>query len=71
MRDDMPPQDIWQKSSYSGGGDGNSCVELRADDVAIHLRESDEPRVALTTSPGPLGCLIRTVREGAFDRTPS
>ncbi|WP_416966070.1 DUF397 domain-containing protein [Streptomyces sp. Agncl-13] len=31
----------WQKSSFSGSGDGNACVEVAALPTAIHLRESD------------------------------
>ncbi|AZM76109.1 DUF397 domain-containing protein [Streptomyces sp. ICN988] len=42
---------VWFKSSYSGGNDGNSCVELALTPTAIHVRDSktaDGPRLTLT-----------------------
>lgn len=42
---------VWFKSSYSGGNDGNSCVELALTPATIHVRDSkhtDGPRLALT-----------------------
>ncbi|WP_079167013.1 DUF397 domain-containing protein [Streptomyces oceani] len=36
-------ENSWQKSSYSGGGEGNSCVELMATEYTILLRESTNP----------------------------
>ncbi|MDX3532717.1 DUF397 domain-containing protein, partial [Streptomyces sp. ID05-39B] len=33
----------WQKSSFSGGGEGNDCLELASSPTRIHLRESDTP----------------------------
>ncbi|MEU1045080.1 DUF397 domain-containing protein [Streptomyces sp. NPDC005897] len=42
---------VWFKSSYSGGNDGNSCVELALTPATIHIRDSkhtDGPRLALT-----------------------
>lgn len=41
----------WFKSSYSGGNDGNSCVEIALAPDTIHVRDSkstDGPRLALT-----------------------
>jgi hypothetical protein len=43
----------WFKSSYSGGNDGNSCVEVATTPGVIHVRDSkdvDGPRLAL--APG-------------------
>ncbi|MDW8809668.1 DUF397 domain-containing protein, partial [Streptomyces scabiei] len=31
----------WQKSSYSGGGEDTSCLEIATTPTALHLRESD------------------------------
>ncbi|PGH49464.1 DUF397 domain-containing protein [Streptomyces sp. Ru87] len=56
----------WQKSSFSGGGEGNNCVELAVAGDAVAIRENDEPGVVLTTTPGPLRELIRTVKADAF-----
>ncbi|MFF9310655.1 DUF397 domain-containing protein [Streptomyces sp. NPDC014748] len=41
----------WFKSSYSGGTDGESCVELALTPGTVHVRDSkatDGPRLALT-----------------------
>ncbi|MFG3095819.1 DUF397 domain-containing protein [Streptomyces sp. NPDC048202] len=41
----------WFKSSYSGGNDGNSCVEVARAPRAIHVRDSKQttgPQLALT-----------------------
>lgn len=43
----------WQKSSFSGGAEGNECVEVAATPGMIHLRESDTPTTHLTTTPTP------------------
>lgn len=42
---------VWFKSSYSGGNDGNSCVELALTPATVHVRDSkhaDGPRLTLT-----------------------
>ncbi|MGK5697844.1 DUF397 domain-containing protein [Streptomyces sp. URMC 128] len=42
----------WFKSSYSGGNDGNSCVELAITPGAVHVRDSknvEGPLLAITT----------------------
>ncbi|MDT0397382.1 MULTISPECIES: DUF397 domain-containing protein [Streptomyces] len=43
----------WFKSSYSGGNDGESCVELASTPGTVHVRDSktlEGPRLAL--APG-------------------
>ncbi|MEU9473281.1 DUF397 domain-containing protein [Streptomyces avermitilis] len=51
----------WQKSTYSP--DGSNCVYVAATPTgAVHLRESDEPDVILTTTPASLHSLIRTLK---------
>ncbi|MFF1694695.1 DUF397 domain-containing protein [Streptomyces sp. NPDC058257] len=52
----------WQKSSFSGGGDGANCVEIGAARGTLHLRESDTPTQALSPSPESLAALIRHIR---------
>ncbi|MDW8807479.1 DUF397 domain-containing protein [Streptomyces scabiei] len=37
----------WQKSTFSGGAEGNACVELAAALEGIRLRESDTPATDL------------------------
>jgi len=33
---------VWFKSSYSGGNDGNSCVEIATAPAVIHVRDSKQ-----------------------------
>ncbi|MFI9581558.1 DUF397 domain-containing protein [Streptomyces sp. NPDC052236] len=58
----MPAPLNWQKSSFSGGGEGNACLELTASAQGTHLRESDDPNVVLTTTPDGLQALIHSVK---------
>ncbi|MET9130721.1 DUF397 domain-containing protein [Streptomyces antibioticus] len=61
----MGPRLNWQKSSFSGGGEGNDCVELAfSAPTMLHLRESDAPTAVLTAPPTPLGDLLRAIRDG-------
>lgn len=59
----------WQKSTFSDGGDGNTCVEIAASPGAVHLRESDAPSAELTTAAAPLAHLVRGVKSGLFRAT--
>ncbi|MEU4165979.1 DUF397 domain-containing protein [Streptomyces sp. NPDC026665] len=63
----MSTPDNWQKSSYSGPGDGDSCVELASSPALLHLRESDDPDTVLTTTPHPVGHLLQAIRTGSID----
>ncbi|MFF7533159.1 DUF397 domain-containing protein [Streptomyces bobili] len=56
----------WQKSSFSGGGEGNDCLELASSPTHIHLRESDTPATTLTTTPTALTQLLKGIRTGAL-----
>lgn len=58
----------WRKSSFSGTGPDNNCVELAATPGAIHLRESDAPQAVLATTPPSLAAFIRAAKAGEFDR---
>ncbi|MFF6999220.1 DUF397 domain-containing protein [Streptomyces sp. NPDC008313] len=51
----------WQKSTFSG--DQANCVHLaaRTPTGPVHLRESDDPDIILTTTPGALAALIRAL----------
>ncbi|MFF0597055.1 DUF397 domain-containing protein [Streptomyces antibioticus] len=53
---------IWQKSSFSGSGDGNNCLELTATFKALYLRESDAPATILTTTRAPLAHLLAGIQ---------
>jgi Domain of unknown function (DUF397) len=65
----MKPAPLWQKSSYSGGGEGNDCLELTATPHTIHLRESDTPHPHLTTTPTTLALLLVHIRHKSLTRT--
>lgn len=54
--------DTWQKSSFSGGGDSDDCVEVAAGREALLLRESDEPETVLATAGPQLAALIGHLR---------
>ncbi|MDX3529959.1 DUF397 domain-containing protein [Streptomyces sp. ID05-39B] len=58
----MPAPLDWQKSSFSGGGEGNACLELAISAHALQLRESDEPTITLMTTPAGLQALIHSLR---------
>jgi len=47
----MPTPDIWQKSSYSGGGEGNACVEIATHPTHIAIRDSKTPTGATLAFP--------------------
>jgi hypothetical protein len=51
----------WQKSSYSGGGDGDECLELAYRKRTLLLRESDDPDRILPISPVGLAALLRRI----------
>ncbi|MFI5803594.1 DUF397 domain-containing protein [Streptomyces sp. NPDC051561] len=49
----------WQKSTFSGGAEGN-CVNVAASPHGtLHLRESDDPDTVLTTGGPQLAALLR------------
>ncbi|MFF8485781.1 DUF397 domain-containing protein [Streptomyces antibioticus] len=56
----------WQRSTFSGGGEGNTCVELAASPTTLHLRESDTPGTVLTTTPSALANLLEGIRAGSL-----
>ncbi|MEV0279994.1 DUF397 domain-containing protein [Streptomyces sp. NPDC050610] len=58
----MPSSIDWQKSSFSGGGEEENCVEVGISAGHVHLRESDTPAVAVTTTPLALTGLLRLIR---------
>jgi hypothetical protein len=42
---------IWQKSSYSGGGQGDACVEVAHRHTHIAIRDSKAPSVGTISFP--------------------
>ncbi|MEU6195247.1 DUF397 domain-containing protein [Streptomyces sp. NPDC047061] len=43
--------DNWRKSSYSGEGDGNNCVEISTTPTRTAVRDSKAPARATLTFP--------------------
>ncbi|MFH8440974.1 DUF397 domain-containing protein [Streptomyces sp. NPDC018026] len=43
--------DNWRKSSYSGPGDGNECVEIATSTTHVAVRDSKAPARAALTFP--------------------
>ncbi|MEU0477049.1 DUF397 domain-containing protein [Streptomyces olivaceus] len=41
----------WRKSSYSGGGDGNACVEVASGHPRVGIRDSKTPGEATLNIP--------------------
>ncbi|MFI1000650.1 DUF397 domain-containing protein [Streptomyces galbus] len=41
----------WRKSSYSGEGDGNECVEMATTPTRTAVRDSKDPTRATLTFP--------------------
>ena len=59
----------WQKSTFSSGSDGSSCVELAHTGTALLLRESDEPTRILPLALTGLAALLDCVQaEGRLRR---
>lgn len=54
----------WQKSTFSGSGPDNDCVEVAAGDDLIRVRESDDPHVVLAPTSRTFGALLRHVKNG-------
>lgn len=57
----------WQKSSFSGPDDNQSCIELAPVEGSIKMRESDDPDVIVTTSVAKLRAFVLGVKAGEFD----
>ncbi|WP_432054586.1 DUF397 domain-containing protein [Streptomyces sp. bgisy022] len=43
----------WRKSTYSGGGEGNTCVEIAALTTHIVVRDSKAPARGTLSVPAP------------------
>ncbi|MEU9447795.1 DUF397 domain-containing protein [Streptomyces sp. NPDC048277] len=41
----------WRRSSYSGSGDGNNCVEVAHRPTRISIRDSKAPAAGVLTFP--------------------
>ncbi|MEJ1195894.1 MULTISPECIES: DUF397 domain-containing protein [unclassified Streptomyces] len=43
----------WRKSSYSGPGDGDSCVEIASEPDRVAIRDSKDRTYGALTFPAP------------------
>jgi len=59
----MTTPENWRKSSYSGGGEGNACVEIADLRSHIAVRDSKTPaRATLTFPPGPFTAFLEALK---------
>ncbi|KUL25920.1 DUF397 domain-containing protein [Streptomyces regalis] len=47
----MTTSDNWRKSSYSGSGDGNACVEIAHRPARLAVRDSKAPAYGTLSFP--------------------
>ncbi|MET8828312.1 DUF397 domain-containing protein [Streptomyces sp. NPDC004610] len=58
----------WTKSSYSGGNDGNDCVEIAARASHIAIRDSKTPtRATLRIGPAAFAPFLQALKNGTSD----
>lgn len=59
----MTTPDTWRKSSYSGGGEGNACVEIATRLTRISIRDSKaRTRATLTFPTGAFNPFIEALK---------
>lgn len=56
----------WQKSSFSGNGPDNNCVEVAVVGDEIAIRESEAPGTALVATAETFDSLIQRVKRPEF-----
>ncbi|MER7178909.1 DUF397 domain-containing protein [Streptomyces hyaluromycini] len=55
----------WQKSTYSGGGDGDACVEIATAVARIAVRDSKAPtRATLSFPASAFAALVDHLKAG-------
>ncbi|MBV6697041.1 DUF397 domain-containing protein [Kitasatospora aureofaciens] len=59
------PSSEWQKSSFSASS--NECVEVRAVNGLVELRESDEDHLIIRTAPTTFAAFLQAIKAGQFD----
>ncbi|WP_329471902.1 DUF397 domain-containing protein [Streptomyces sp. NBC_01723] len=56
----------WRKSSFSGGGDGNTCVEIAPLRSRVLIRDSKSPTHGTVTVPlASFTALVRSLKTPA------
>ncbi|WP_330459450.1 DUF397 domain-containing protein [Streptomyces sp. NBC_00820] len=62
----MDTPGTWRKSSYSGPGDGDACVEIASHPTRIAVRDSKDPAAGTLTFPAEaFAPFIETLKEAA------
>ncbi|MDX2543844.1 DUF397 domain-containing protein [Streptomyces sp. WI04-05B] len=60
----------WQKSSFSEGGDGNTCVEIADVRTRISIRDSKDPaRGTLSFPPRAFATFVEVLKTGTSRTT--
>ncbi|MET9383151.1 DUF397 domain-containing protein [Streptomyces sp. NPDC002928] len=55
----------WKKSSFSGGGEGNDCVEIATLHTRVGIRDSKDPAQGMLSFPaGTFTAFIRNLKAG-------
>ncbi|MFD4607646.1 DUF397 domain-containing protein [Streptomyces sp. NPDC058440] len=63
----MATPDNWRKSSYSGPGDGNDCVEIANSPTRIAIRDSKAPAWATLSFPaGAFTAFVRALKTTGY-----
>jgi hypothetical protein len=57
----------WQRARFCGGG-GNNCVEVRAENGSVQMRESESPDAVISMPHDRLAALLSGVKAGGIDR---
>ncbi|MFI9255994.1 DUF397 domain-containing protein [Streptomyces sp. NPDC053069] len=59
--------DNWRKSSYSGPGDGNECVEIATTPTHTAIRDSKDPAVGTLTVPaGSFALFVEALKTAPY-----
>ncbi|MFB7596055.1 DUF397 domain-containing protein [Streptomyces sp. NPDC056160] len=67
----MGTPENWRKSSYSGGGDGNACVEICHRPARIAVRDSKTPAGAVLAFPaGAFTAFVDALKVGTRSAGP-
>ncbi|WP_320778367.1 DUF397 domain-containing protein [Streptomyces sp. CRN 30] len=60
----------WRKSTYSGGGEGNSCVEIAGSATRVAIRDSKAPdRVMLSVRASSFVIFVESVKRDSERRS--
>ncbi len=59
----MTTPENWRKSSYSGSGDGNACVEVANDPARVAIRDTKGPSYGPLLFPtGVFAAFVETLK---------